>query len=404
MSGIEDVAKSLGIDIVSSPEQVSGEQTAPEVVESTEPVLGAEEETATEESDVLENNDTPTTEEEVATETESVEQVGEVANSPDSEPVSEPTDSEVATTPSVSFDDADVLKALSEMVGFEETLTKEDLMDIFSGEAVEEEKAPELDPTVQVIADFIAETGRTVEDWFAYQSTNPSEMDDLTVMTASLRSQYPNLSDEDAQLLLDNKYKLNTDEYSENDVRLGKLQLQMDATTARAELEKVREQFKAPKVENTTAPEQSEATFESPIDENWIAEMSKTVDSMETLKFKVGDKDFNFALKPEYRSELKKANADLENYFVQYIDDAGNWDMNKLSQQRAIVDNIESIVSAVYSQGLSDGQSNVVKEAVNPSAPAANSNSVDTSSAEDKVRQQILNALKGSDDTLRIRF
>lgn len=178
----------------------------------------------------------------------------------------------------------------------------------------------------------------------------------------------------------------------------------MDATAARAELEKVREQFKAPKVENTTAPEQSEATFESPIDENWIATMSKTVDSMETLKFKVGDKDFNFALKPEYRSELKKANADLENYFVQYIDDAGNWDMNKLSQQRAIVDNIESIVSAVYSQGLSDGQSNVVKEAVNPSAPAANSNSVDTSSAEDKVRQQILNALKGSDDTLRIRF
>ena len=404
MAGIKDIAKSLGIKIVDSPEQMSGEQTAPEAVESTEPVLGMEEETAPVESDVLENNDTPTTEGDVATETASVEQVAEVANSTDSEPVSEPTEPEVATTPSINFEDADVLKALSEMVGFEETLTKEELIDIFSGDAAEEEEVYELDPTVQVIADFIAETGRTVEDWFAYQSTNPSEMDDVTVMTTNLRNQYPNLSNEDAQLLLDNKYKLNTDEYSENDVRLGKLQLQMDATAARAELEKVREQFKAPKVENTTAAEQSEATFESPIDENWIATMSKTVDSMETLKFKVGDKDFNFALKPEYRSELKKSNADLENYFVQYIDDAGNWDMNKLSQQRAIVDNIESIVSAVYSQGLSDGQSNVVKEAVNPSAPAANSNSVDTSSAEDKVRQQILNALKGSDDTLRIRF
>ena len=229
-------------------------------------------------------------------------------------------------------------------------------------------------------------------------------MDDLTVMTSQLRNQYPNLSNEDAHLLLDNKYKLNVDEHSENDVRIGKLQLQMDATSARGELEKVREQFKAPKIENTTDPAIAESAFESPIDENWIDTMSKTVDSMETLKFKVGDKDFNFALKSEYRSDLKKSNADLENYFVQYIDDKGNWDMSKLSTHRAVVDNIESIVSAIYSQGLSDGQSNVVREAVNPSAPAAQSNSTDTSSAEDKVRQQILNALKGSDDTLRIRF
>lgn len=403
MAGIEDLAKSLGINIVDSLNLESGEQTAPEVVESTEPVLGVDE-TATEESNVLKNNDTPTTKGDIAPETASVEQVEEVANSSDPEPVSETTEPEVAKTPSVTYTDEDALKALSEMVGFEETLTKEELLDIFSAGAEGEEETVKLDPTVQVIQDFIAETGRTVEDWFVYQSTNPSEMDDLTVMTSQLRNQYPNLSNEDAHLLLDNKYKLNVDEHSENDVRIGKLQLQMDATSARGELEKVREQFKAPKIENTTDPAIAESAFESPIDENWIDTMSKTVDSMETLKFKVGDKDFNFALKSEYRSDLKKSNADLENYFVQYIDDKGNWDMSKLSTHRAVVDNIESIVSAIYSQGLSDGQSNVVREAVNPSAPAAQSNSTDTSSAEDKVRQQILNALKGSDDTLRIRF
>jgi len=54
---------------------------------------------------------------------------------------------------------------------------------------------------------------------------------------------------------------------------------------------------------------------------------------------------------------------------------------------------------------LSQGTSNVVKQAVNPSDVNPSSSSAPSSaSSEDKVRQQILNALQGGDDTLRMKF
>lgn len=396
---MEDLAASLGINLV------SGEPSTPAPEQSTEPFVGETEnpsldETApVEETDVLENNETSTSEsEEVATETASVEQ-GDTSVA--SEPVAEPTKTEdESNTGSFEYSEDSVLKAVAEMAGLSE-LSKDDLMNLFT---YEEPVVSDLDPSVKAIQDFISETGKTVEDWFNYQSFNPSEMDDMTVMLTDLKQNYPDLSNEDAQLLLGAKYKQNEDEYSENDIRLGKLQLKMDATNSRKELEKVRQQYAAPVRKADDATAFAEADVEPIIDDQWIANMSKTVDSMETLKFNVGDKDFTFGLKSDYRSNLKKANADLENYFVQYVDDKGDWDYNKLSTHRAVVDNIDEIVKSVYQQGLSDGQGTVVKDVVNPSSTAPSSASVNSPSAEDKVRQQILNALQGSDDTLRIRF
>lgn len=397
MEDFEKLAESMGINIVKDvpSNQDAGEQTVPADTNDV--------------SDVLKNTtadgstETQTSDEGAAPSAEAVETAGVADGEGGSDQKQETAQAtEDKSDQSFELTEDMVIKALTEMVGLDSALTKEDLIDIFSAD--DTEAAPEMDPTVKAIADFVAETGRPVEDWFKYQSFNPSEMDDLTVVKTQLMDKFPDITAEDAQLLLDRKYNLNEDEYSENDVRLGKVQLKMDAKTARAELEKVREQFKAPVKSDTKATASAEASFESPINDAWIAEMSKTVDSMEQVKFNLGDKDFNFALKPEHKDSLKRANSDLENYFVQYVDNKGNWDFSKLSQHRMIIDNIDSIVKSVYGQGLSDGRSEVVKDVVNPSVTAPHSSSVDTASAEDKVRQQILNALKGGDDTLRIRF
>lgn len=378
-SELESLAESLGVNLVSSPHQGEEQATEPAV----EPIVGGMEE----EPNVLEQTES----------TQGVQETESIATSEVVEQV-EPVQTEQQT---VSLSDDDVLRALSEMVGIE-GLSKDELMDIFSAEP--DEAQQELDPEVKAIADFIASTGKSAKDWFAYQSFNPSEMDDMTVMMTDLKMKYPDLSDEDSRLLMDAKYKLNEDEHSENDVRLGKLQLKMDAKSAREGLEKVREAYRAPERSSAAGAANAEPAYESPIDSAWVATMSKTVDSMETLKFNVGDKEFNFGLDSKYKTALKKSNADLENYFVQYVKDDGQWDFNKLSSHRAIVDNIDAIAKAIYSQGLSDGQSSVVKGAVNPSSAAPSSGSVDSSSAEDKVRKQLLDALRGGDNTLSIKF
>ena len=43
-----------------------------------------------------------------------------------------------------------------------------------------------------------------------------------------------------------------------------------------------------------------------------------------------------------------------------------------LNMHRAVIDNVESIVSNVYSQGLSDGQRGVVEKAANVSPTSPN--------------------------------
>lgn len=388
-NSFEDLAEQLGVKLSSVPPTA---QTETEVT-SEQPT---EMETAEESEVLLQNTETESVAETVEQTVEQTEEQTEV----DSEQTVEQPVMEEESEYTFSEEERNefVLTSLSEMLGREFT-SVESLMEILNKEQKPE---IELDPTVKVIADFVKETGRSVSDWFTYQSFNPSEMDDSSVIKLQLMNQYPDLSEEDAQLLLSNRYKTDEDEFSENEVRIGKLNLKMDAQKARTELTQLRESYKAPVAQQT---QQVSEEVESPITEDWINAMSKTVDEIESLELEIGkDKNFSFNLEEGYKQTLKSKNAKLDEFFDQYVDEKGGWDFDMLSAHRAIVDNIDEIAKAIYAQGLSDGQSKVVKNAVNPSAPSPKGQAVDAPSSEDKVRQQVLNALQGGDNALRIKF
>lgn len=405
----ENLAESLGINLSSTPpsevtEEVTSEpQAEAQEVESTE-----EPQEAVEQTDVIENTETESTEvEEQTEEAVAEEQAEEVVETPELDAEIDSILAEDETTEEDNISDEEyeeiLVQAVGEMLGLE-GMSKEQLLERLD---TEQTPAPvELDPAVKAIADFVEETGRSVEEWFAYQSLNPSEMDDVTVMKNNLQQQYPDLSDEDATLLLENKYKLDSDLNTEQDVRLGALQLKMDATNARKELESTRSKYLAPVKNEELAAAPAPEEIESPITAEWISAMSSVADDMEALEFNVGkDQSFAFGISDTYKSELKQSNAKMDEYFDQYISEGGDWDFEKLNVHRTILDNIENIVDAAFKQGLSQGTSNVVKQAVNPSNVNPNSSNAPTSaSSEDKVRQQILNALQGGDDTLRMKF
>lgn len=390
---LQDALSGMGFSFADTPEEFetnNAEETPATEEQPQDEVVETAEETVTEEAPTQEAE---TQESESSLQEENIEP-SEVTNEEYTEEVNDTFDN---TQVEELSDDA-LLSALNERFGVEVNSFEEfqSLLD------KEEQTTPELDPQVKAIADFVSETGRTVDDWFAYQSFNPSEMDDKTVMMNQLKAQMPDLSDEDAQLLLDNKYKLDSDMYTENEAKVGALQLKMDAQAARKELEAVREQYKAPTVEQ---PQAAAEEIESPITEDWINAMSTTVDEIESLEIELGkDKTFSFGLDDSYKATLKSKNAKLDEFFDPYVDGNGNWDFDSLSAHRAIIDNIDSIAKAIYAQGLSDGQSEVVKQTVNPSAPNPSGGAVDAPSAQDKVRQQVLDALRGGDDKMRFKF
>ena len=219
-----------------------------------------------------------------------------------------------------------------------------------------------IDERVEAINKFVTETGRSVEDWIAYQSMNPSEMDDLSAIRMQLKNQYGNaVSDEDLKLLVDDKYSLDEDLYDESEVRLATLQLKLDADKARLEIESVRSQYKS----EERKPEVQEE-FEGIVNEQWLDTMSSEVDALEGIEFQLSkDKSFTFGLEDSYKSELKSKNEGIEDFFSAYVDKSGQWDFERWNMHQAVLDNIETIVKSSYQQGLGEGQRSLVDKAAN---------------------------------------
>lgn len=252
-----------------------------------------------------------------------------------------------------------------------------------------------LDERVEAISRFVEETGRDPFDWFAYQALNPSEMDDMSAVRTTLRNTYSDLSNEDIDLLVQSKYKLDEDLYDEQEVRLAKLQLKIDANEARAKISEMRDSYKMPSKQN------SEVDTSSIIDDAWVESMSKELDAFEGLEFDLGDgKQFSFTIDDKYKGELKNKNAKLDEFFDPYVDENGNWDYDLLSSHRTVIDNIDSIVRSVYRQGMSDGQRGLVDKAANVDAkqPSVSGNT----NSQPSIMSQISDALSGNSWTFNL--
>ena len=220
-----------------------------------------------------------------------------------------------------------------------------------------QQEAPQLDERVEAISRFVKETGRNPQDWFAYQSLNPSEMDDLTAVKVQIATENPSLTAPEVELLLNSKYNLDSDLVSDQELNVAKLQLKIEAQKARQTIEGLRSQYMAP-----NAPKAG-GSF---INDQWLSDMSEGVDTLEGLEFDLGnDKKFTFGLDENYRNQLKENNSKLDGFLDSFVQEDGNWDFDALSSTMAVRDNVDKIVSSAYTQGLSDGQRGIVNKAAN---------------------------------------
>ena len=271
-----------------------------------------------------------------------------------------------------------VLNYLSERLGSQ----VESLDDLVGGQQQERE----LDERIAAIAQFVEDTGRAPQDWFIYQQLNPSEMDDMTAIQVQMASDYPNLSQEEVSTLMSSKYKLDPDLHTEDEVKLSQLQLKIDAQNARQGIEELRGQYSAPEVNESEG-------LESPFDDDWYANMRAETEALDGVEFDLGNgNSFTFGLNSQYRNELAEKNTRLDEYFDPYVQRDGSWDYDKLNVHRAVVDNMEQIVQAVYKQGMADGQRGIVNQAANVSAQTPNQGG---QPQEDNLSAQLRQALGG---------
>lgn len=290
-------------------------------------------------------------------ETDEQPQQEEVEQNDYNETSTEDTQSEYTEEYSQEDVEGAVLDYLSERLGTQ----IESLDSLFESEQQERD----LDERIAAIAEFVEETGRSPQDWFIYQQLNPSEMDDMTAIQVQMASDYPNLSQEEVATLMNSKYKIDPDLHTEDEVKLSQLQLKIDAQNARQGIEQLRSKYSAPEVQDED--------FSSPFDDEWYSAMQTETEALDGVEFDLGNgQNFTFGLDQRYRQELVEKNARLDEFFDPYVQRDGSWDYDKLNVHRAVVDNMEQIVQAVYKQGMADGQRGIVNQAANVQAQTPN--------------------------------
>jgi len=240
-----------------------------------------------------------------------------------------------------------------------------------------------IDERIAVIAEFVEKTGRDPRDWFVYQSIDPSEMDDLSVIRLNTSAEYPNLSQEEIDLFVNSKYKLNPDVYGEDEVKLSSIQLRIDAAAARRSIEDVRNSYQLPQV--------SDSDYSSIVDENWVNQMRENLNDFEGIEFDLNGKKFTYSVDDRYKSQLYDKNTRLDEFFDPYVREDGSWDYDMLNMHRTVIDNINEILTSAYRQGMSDGQKNIVNKAANVSTRTPNQGGVNN--GQDPLTEQLKEAL-----------
>jgi len=176
---------------------------------------------------------------------------------------------------------------------------------------------------------------------------------------------------------------MNPDEFSEDEIKVSALQLKIDGTDARKNIEEIRNTYAAPVQQRTSEQEESYFT------EDWAQNMQRETSSFEGLEFDLGNgKNFNFGVGENYRKTLVSNHQNAENYLDRYVDSNGNWDYDTFNSHQTLIDNIDNIVASAYRQGMGDGQRGLVDKAANVSTntPSQNSAQNNNNSLVEQVR------------------
>jgi len=278
-------------------------------------------------------------------------------------------------------DDQIVLQYLSEKLGRDISS-----FDDFDNTSVETESNDFASEQLQVINEYVKNTGRTVQDYLNTQTVDLSNVSDDAVMKEYLKLENPSLTEAELNDYIAATYKTDSEEYSSRETNAGKVQLTKDAKAARDYFNKVKEDYAMPM--QADDPEVSEAERGE-----WLSQMESEVNDLEGLSFSMNDKgeEFVYNLDDEARQEIMGYNSNLENFFDKYVDESGDWNFDALNTDMYILNNIDKIVRGVANQYRSKGTENVINEIKNPSfAQDRQAAPQKQESTLDMLRRQIL--------------
>lgn len=241
-----------------------------------------------------------------------------------------------------------------------------------------EEKKYE-DERLNTLLEFMNKGGQ-MEDFLSTQLTNYDEMSDADLIKAEMKALDKDLTDEDISLLFSDRYKLDEEEFEEDQIKLSKLKLRRDAKEAKRKLVEEQKKYLVPEKKEEPKPEVP--VEEKKVDQGalsqdelqkrnqeWINVVNEVTSKSDPINFTLNDngESFSYTVTEEAISKVKNDMTDLSKFWTRYINEDGTEDVERLKKDFLILNNYENILKAAYSQFRSEGREDVLKDIKNPS-------------------------------------
>lgn len=229
------------------------------------------------------------------------------------------------------------------------------------------------DDFIKGVVEYYEKTG-DLTPYLQAKTTDFNGMSDEEIMRRSLREQYPDISEKAFDKLyrkeVVDRYKLDVDEYGEDETELGRELLKAEASKARQKYIEWQSGFKAP--DQGPAPQEQEQLtaamqqFEQTVKSNPV---TNQILSDKRIGIRVGDSEFNYELQDA--NSLVDMTLDNNKFFQQFASGEGQLDFGKWYKTVAYSQNPELFEKALINYGRTLGREEVTKEIKNPSSLAA---------------------------------
>lgn len=226
------------------------------------------------------------------------------------------------------------------------------------------------DDFIKGVVEYYEKTG-DITPYLQAKLTDFNQMSDEEVMRRNLREEYPDVSEKAFDRLYKqqvvDKFKLDVDEWGEDDSELGKELLKSEASKVRQKYVDWQKGFTAPEPVKNEGPVQDEAQealkkFEASVKES---EVTKKLLEGKRITIKDGEGEFAYEV-PEVES-LVDMTVDNNKFFSQFASADGQVDFAKWYKTVAYSQNPEQFEKSLINYGKTLGRQEVTKEIKNPS-------------------------------------
>ena len=261
----------------------------------------------------------------------------------------------------------------------------------------------ELPENIQSLVSFMNETGGTVED-YARLNADYSKVDENSLLKEYYKKTKPHLNDEEISFVMEDKFKYNEEEDEERDVKKKKLAYKEEVANAKKFLDEVKDKYyKEIRLRPGVTQEQQKAIEffnryqkdQETADKQYQDFQTQTSNlfnqDFKGFDFDLGEKKFRYGVRNA--EETAKAQANLQNFVGQFLDDKGNvTDAKGYHKALYAARHVDTLAKHFYEQGKADAVKDVVKKSKNVSQETRQTQSGDVFTGGIKVR-----AISGSD-------